>query len=71
MGKVPNQRLLKWEENGYWYTIERGPNGEGYSILGFWDENTGKTFKPQFSFPFSQEEVAKEFEKQGKQWSYE
>lgn len=75
MTKQSLQVLLKWPEihdgNQYWYVMRRGHSGEGYAIEGYWDENTGKTIVPQFSFPVDQGFIAEEFKKQGKEWRME
>ena len=68
---IENQRLLKFEENGYWYTINRGPSGNGYLINGYYNDKTGKTTVPQFCMPYTQEEVAKDFAANGREWRWE
>ena len=71
----PLQVLLKWSEphegRDYWYVIRRGPTGGGYLVEGYWSQETGPAQRPQFSLPLDQEFVAKEFERQGKQWRAE
>lgn len=63
------QCILKWNQTigskTYWYVIRKSKDNS-FSIEGYLDEKTGRTAKPEFRLPFSENEVEEEFKKQGK-----
>lgn len=69
---IPYQRLLKWTESFggmvYDYVIVRD---NPYSIEGYSHGESGKNEAPSMRLPYSQQDVADEFKKQGKEWRWE
>lgn len=69
---IPYQRLLKWTESFgemmYDYVIVRD---NPYSIEGYNHGESGKNEAPLMRLPYSQQDVADEFKKQGKEWRWE
>lgn len=81
---IPYQRLLKWSETHegveYDYVIARGAGKpinkdihpfDDYWIEGYYKGKSGKNDVPGMRLPYSQQDVADEFKKQGKEWRWE